>query len=157
MSIGSTYNHPANVAANLATPSGKWTARFPNPPDLCFDYRKLLEQTGGIAQARVTEHRICIVGAGVTGLTAARELLRCGFTQITLIEQSQRIGGRHLTVVDSSQPMAAPSTPFEMGAMRMPFFNRTGEAPKDGRSLMAYYAGLFDLHISDFPNPGTPG
>ncbi|QGW76372.1 FAD-dependent oxidoreductase [Pseudomonas alkylphenolica] len=156
MTIGSTYNHPANVAANLAPPSGKWTARFPNPPDLCFDYRKLLEQTGGIAQARITDHRICIVGAGVTGLTAARELLRCGFTQITLIEQSQRIGGRHLTVVDKSLPLAAPSTPFEMGAMRMPFFNRTGEAPKDGRSLMAYYAGLFDLHISDFPNPGTP-
>ncbi|MDD2046317.1 flavin monoamine oxidase family protein [Pseudomonas putida] len=156
MTIGSTYNHPANVAANLATPSGKWTARFPNPPDLCFDYRKLLEQPDGIAQARLTDHRICIVGAGVTGLTVARELLRCGFTQITLIEQSQRIGGRHLTVVDSNHPMAAPSTPFEMGAMRMPFFNRTGEAPKDGRSLMAYYAKLFDLHLSDFPNPGTP-
>lgn len=40
--------------------------------------------------------------------------------------------------------------------MRMPFFNRTGEPPKDGRSLMAYYAKLFDLRISDFPNPGTP-
>lgn len=156
MTIGSTYNHPANVATNLATPPGKWTARFPNPPDLCFDYRKLLEQRGGIAKAQRTDHRICIVGAGITGLTAARELLRCGFTQVTLIEQSQRIGGRHLTVVDNPPPLAAPSTPFEMGAMRMPFFNRTGEAPKDGRSLMAYYANLFELHISDFPNPGTP-
>ncbi len=43
-----------------------------------------------------------------------------------------------------------------MGAMRMPFFNRTGEPPKDGRSLMAYYAKLFEIRISDFPNPGTP-
>lgn len=95
MAIGSTYNHPADVAANLATAPGNWAARFPNPPDLCFDYRKLVEQVGGIAKANLTDHRICIIGAGVTGLTAARELLRCGFTQITLIEQSQRVGGRH--------------------------------------------------------------
>ncbi|MFK8328997.1 flavin monoamine oxidase family protein [Pseudomonas sp. BJa5] len=154
MTIGSTYNHPANVSASLSVQPGSWAARFPNPPDLCFDYRKLLEQSGGIAQATRSDHRICIVGAGVTGLTAARELLRCGFTQITLIEQSQRIGGRHFTVVNN--PHSAPSTPFEMGAMRMPFFNRTGEAPKDGRSLMAYYANLFELRVSDFPNPGTP-
>ncbi|MBM3106845.1 FAD-dependent oxidoreductase [Pseudomonas sp. V1] len=155
MTIGSTYNHPADIAANLASRSGEWAARFPNPPDLCFDYRKLLDQTGGIAQARRTDHRICIVGAGVTGLTAARELLRCGFTEITLIEQSQRIGGRHLTLVAKSQASSTLSSPFEMGAMRMPFFNQTGEAPKDGRSLMAYYAKLFDLHISEFPNPGS--
>lgn len=129
MTIGSTYNHPADIAATLVdTPPG-WSARFPNPPDLCFDYRRLLEQVGGIARAQRAEHRICIVGAGVTGLTAARELLRCGFTHITLIEKSHRIGGRHMTVVNSARPGAAPSTPFEMGAMRMPLFNRTGEAP----------------------------
>lgn len=156
MTIGSTYNLPADIAGTLADTAHGWSARFPNPPDLCFDYRKLLEQVGGIATAGRPEHRICIIGAGVTGLTAARELLRCGFTHITLIEQSQRIGGRHLTVVNNARPDAMPSTPFEMGAMRMPLFNRTGEAPKDGRSLMAYYAGLFDLRLSDFPNPGTP-
>lgn len=39
--------------------------------------------------------------------------------------------------------------------MRMPFFNRSGEPPKAGRSLMAYYADLFDLRLSNFPNPGT--
>ncbi|MDD2057862.1 FAD-dependent oxidoreductase [Pseudomonas sp. GD03860] len=155
MTIGSSYNHPANIATTLPSPSNPWAARFPNPPDLCFDYRKLVEQTGGIAKANLTNHRICIVGAGVTGLTAARELLRCGFAQITVIEQSKRVGGRHLTVVNNPRS-SSPSTPFEMGAMRMPFFNRTGEAPKDGCSLMAYYAKLFELRISDFPNPGTP-
>ncbi|WP_054903776.1 FAD-dependent oxidoreductase, partial [Pseudomonas sp. NBRC 111131] len=30
------------------------------------------------------------------------------------------------------------------------------EPPKDGCSLMAYYANLFELRLSDFPNPGTP-
>ncbi|MDH1576572.1 flavin monoamine oxidase family protein [Pseudomonas sp. GD03746] len=156
MTIGSSYNHPANLAIEPLSTLQPWAARFPNPPDLCFDYRRLIEQKGGIARTVQPDHRICIIGAGVTGLTAARELLRCGFTQITLIEQSRRIGGRHLTVVNNLGNYKQPTTPFEMGAMRMPFFNRTGEPAKDGRSLMAYYANLFDLRLSDFPNPGTP-
>lgn len=156
MTIGSSHNHPADLAIEPSLPLQPWAARFPNPPDLCFDYRRLVEQQGGVARAARPEHRICIVGAGVTGLTAARELLRCGFTRITLIEQSQRVGGRHLTVVNNGGNYEQPSTPFEMGAMRMPLFNRTGESPKDGCSLMAYYATLFKLKLSDFPNPGTP-
>jgi monoamine oxidase len=157
MTIGSSHNHSADIAAALQNPaSPPWAARFPNPPDLCFDYRRLLEQTAGIAHGGNPQHRICIIGAGVAGLVAARELLRCGFEQITLIEQSRRLGGRHLTVHVDGPQATASATPFEMGAMRMPFFNRTGEAPAQGRSLMAYYAGLYDLKISDFPNPGTP-
>jgi len=156
MTIGSSHNHPSDLAIEPSLPLQPWAARFPNPPDLCFDYRRLVEQQGGVARAARPEHRICIVGAGVTGLTAARELLRCGFTRITLIEQSQRVGGRHLTVVNNGGNYKQPSTPFEMGAMRMPLFNRTGESPKDGCSLMAYYATLFKLKLSDFPNPGTP-
>ncbi|MBD8482912.1 flavin monoamine oxidase family protein [Pseudomonas coleopterorum] len=157
MTIGSSHNHPADIAATLQTAASlPWAARFPNPPDLCFDYRRLLEQPGGIARGGNAQHRICIIGAGVAGLVAARELLRCGFERITLIEQSRRLGGRHLTVHPDGPQSTAPSTPFEMGAMRMPFFNRTGEAPAQGRSLMAYYAGLYDLKTSDFPNPGTP-
>lgn len=157
MTIGSSHNHPADIAATLQTAASlPWAARFPNPPDLCFDYRRLLEQPGGIARGGNAQHRICIIGAGVAGLVAARELLRCGFERITVIEQSRRLGGRHLTVHPDGPQSTAPSTPFEMGAMRMPFFNRTGEAPAQGRSLMAYYAGLYDLKTSDFPNPGTP-
>ena len=158
MTIGSSYNYPSSISKEVTrtkrSTKGKWAARFPNPPDLCFDYRQLVEQENGIARATDTQHRICIIGAGVTGLTAARELYRCGFTNITLIEQSRRIGGRHLTVAGS--PSSSQShTPFEMGAMRMPFFNREGEAPTEGRSLMAYYAKAFDLVLSDFPNPGS--
>lgn len=158
MTIGSSYNYPSQAPGlekrKKRSPQDNWKARFPNPPDLCFDYRALLEQPGGIARATDSSHRICIIGAGITGLTAARELLRCGFTQITLIEQSSRIGGRHLTVPGSPQSKAS-HTPFEMGAMRMPLFNREGESPKDGRSMMAYYATIFDLALSDFANPGS--
>ncbi len=158
MTIGSSYNYPSYIAKEAArtkrSAKNKWAARFPNPPDLCFDYRALVEQENGIAKATDPQHKICIIGAGVTGLTAARELYRCGFTHITLIEQSRRIGGRHLTV-PGSQNSAASHTPFEMGAMRMPFFNRADEPPTEGRSLMAYYANQFELAFSDFANPGS--
>ncbi|MCP1497836.1 monoamine oxidase [Pseudomonas migulae] len=158
MTIGSSYEYPAHAAKTVArtkrSTDTKWSGRFPNPPDLCFDYRALVEQENGIAKATNPHHKICIIGAGVTGLTAARELYRCGFTDITLIEQSRRIGGRHLTVA-GSQRSSTSHTPFEMGAMRMPFFNRADESPTDGRSLMAYYAKTFDLAFSDFANPGS--
>jgi tryptophan 2-monooxygenase len=158
MTIGSSYNYPSSIAKSIARKKRsiptQWSARFPNPPDLCFDYRTLVEQENGIARTKSSEHKICIIGAGITGLTAARELYRCGFTHITLIEQSKRIGGRHLTLL-GSPGSAASHTPFEMGAMRMPFFNTADEPPKEGRSLMAYYANEFDLAISDFANPGS--
>ena len=156
MTIGSTHNHPADLDIDPSLSLEPWAVRFPNPPDLCFDYRRVVEQQGGVAQATQPSHRICIVGGGVTGLTAARELLRCGFERVTLIEQSNRIGGRHLTIANRANDHKAQNTPFEMGAMRMPFFNRTGETPQQGRSLMAYYASLFELRLSPFPNPGTP-
>lgn len=156
MTIGSTYDYPAFIAKHLPIQTtSSWRGRFPGPPDLCFDYRKLVEQQFGIASATQPDYKICIVGAGVTGLTAARELLRCGFTNVTLLEQSHRIGGRHLSVVNRGQSPLLGSTPFEMGAMRMPLFNAAGEPPTEGRSLMAYYCKLFDLRLSDFPNPGT--
>jgi len=97
-----------------------------------------------------------VIGAGITGLTTARELHRCGFTHITLIEKSTRIGGRHLTALGSNNTNTLGRPPFEMGAMRMPFFNKSNEQPKDGRSLMAYYANEFELAHSNFPNPGSP-
>lgn len=158
MTIGSSYNYPAYATTSSTrtkrAAENKWTPRFPNPPDLCFDYRALVEQDDGIAKATAAHHRICIIGAGVTGLTAARELYRCGFTQISLIEQSTRVGGRHLTVPGSRQSTES-HTPFEMGAMRMPFFNRADEPPTEGRSLMAYYTKAFELAHSDFANPGS--
>lgn len=158
MTIGSSYNYPSYVGRTTTrtkrSSKSRWAARFPSPPDLCFDYRALVEQEDGIAKASDPQHRICIIGAGVTGLTAARELYRCGFTHITLIEQSRRIGGRHLTV-PGSRHSSQSHTPFEMGAMRMPFFNQADEPATEGRSLMAYYAKSFDLAFSDFANPGS--
>lgn len=159
MTIGSNFNYPADAAQHhhrkKRSSKSKWTAVFPNPPDLCFDYRTLVEQVDGIAQATEPLHKICIIGAGITGLTTARELYRCGFTNITLIEKSTRIGGRHLTALGNNNTNTVGRPPFEMGAMRMPFFNKSDESPKDGRSLMVYYANEFELRHTDFPNPGS--
>jgi tryptophan 2-monooxygenase len=160
MTIGSSFNFPADIAQRLQREKrsihNKWRARFPSPPDLCFDYRTLVEQENGVAHATEKDHKICIIGAGITGLTTARELYRCGFKNITLLEKSNRIGGRHLTALGGNNTNTIGRPPFEMGAMRMPFFNQSNERPKDGRSLMAYYASEFELVHSDFPNPGSP-
>lgn len=160
MTIGSNFNYPADIASQShrkkRSADNKWRATFPGPPDLCFDYRALVEQENGVAQATDTQHKICIIGAGITGLTTARELHRCGFTNITVIEKSQRIGGRHLTAFGKNNTRTYGRPPFEMGAMRMPFFNTSDAPPKKGRSLMAYYADAFELVHSDFPNPGSP-
>jgi len=156
MTIGSTYDYPALIAKRLPLHApASWRGRFPSPPDLCFNYRKLVEHEFGVANATLPDYKICIVGAGVTGLTAARELFRCGYNNVTLLEQSQRIGGRHLTVLNCGQSPFLGQTPFEMGAMRMPMFNMAGEPPLEGQSLLAYYCKLFELRLSDFPNPGS--
>lgn len=160
MTIGSNFNYSADIAQRhhreKRSSKNKWRATYPNPPDLCFDYRALVEQVNGIALATETQHKICIIGAGITGLTTARELYRCGFTNLTLLEKSTRIGGRHLTALGHNNTNTVGRPPFEMGAMRMPFFNHSSEPPKEGRSLMAYYANAFELRHSDFPNPGSP-
>lgn len=42
---------------------------------------------------RDTSARVCIIGAGPSGITAAKNLLQAGLTQITLYEKSDAVGG----------------------------------------------------------------
>jgi monoamine oxidase len=57
-----------------------------------------------------TSKDIIVIGAGVAGLAAARELKRAGFAPLVL-EARDRIGGRILTVHDPLTPV-----PLELGA-----------------------------------------
>jgi len=57
-----------------------------------------------------TDFDVVVIGAGVSGLTASRELERAGFRALCL-EARDRIGGRILTVRDPGSPL-----PFELGA-----------------------------------------
>ena len=52
------------------------------------------------APARPLAHdaSICVIGAGPSGLTAARELAAKGYTNVVVLEASERVGGKSFTV-----------------------------------------------------------
>ena len=141
-------------------PSGcKYSPNWPNPADFRFNYHNLLKATTktGIAQVNGQhDMSVAIIGAGVAGMTAARELLRSGFN-VTIFEASDRIGGRLYTL---GNPNGATEPGMELGAMRMPFFNNTDS----DNSVLQYYTkteplanGFGGLIHSPIPNPGqTP-
>ncbi|MBD2576411.1 FAD-dependent oxidoreductase [Oscillatoria sp. FACHB-1406] len=125
-----------------------WQWRWPNTADFNFNYYKLLEDSKNSAIARNTNPnlRIAIIGAGVAGLTAARELFRCGYTKIDIFEASDRIGGRTYSI-----PVEGQKTVLEMGAMRMPFFDTPGSC----NSIIDYYTTRFGITTQNFPDPGS--
>jgi tryptophan 2-monooxygenase len=134
-----------------ATPNATWRFTFPNTADFNFNYYKLLNDAreSAIGHNQRPELRIAIVGAGLAGLTAARELFRCGFTAIDLYEASDRIGGRTYSIPVNT--LNNSHTVFEMGAMRIPFFT----APGSGNSVMDYYSSQFQIATQPFPDPGS--
>jgi tryptophan 2-monooxygenase len=149
-----------------------WMFRFPNAADFNFNYWKLLNEayvgSRGVAEAppEAISCRIAIVGAGIAGLTAARELYRAGYQNIDLYESSARIGGRTYT---ETCDVPGDRTPFEMGAMRLPFFSpfldestpESGIAQHEGdggpgsqNSVTDYFCTEFGIATEAFPNPG---
>jgi monoamine oxidase len=79
--------------------------------------------------------RVVVVGAGMAGLTAARELLRAGHDPI-IVEAQHRVGGRVQTLRDPF----AHGLYAEAGAMRIPRAHR----------LTLAYAQAFGLPLRDF-------
>jgi tryptophan 2-monooxygenase len=140
----------------------EWRFLFPNLADFNFNYWKLLDQARTTAIASLPdnckESRVAIVGGGVAGLTAARELFRCGYQNIDIYEATERLGGRTYSVTSPDG-----LTMFEMGAMRLPFFwpqDEGGKPKGDGRRgskscVLDYYSGEFGISTQDFPNPGA--
>lgn len=90
--------------------------------DLLYDYGpflRLSESEGGIGSFAQNSRRprVGIVGAGISGLVAATELLRAGITDIVLFEARDRMGGRAWSqIFDPREPHLIA----EMGAMRFP-------------------------------------
>lgn len=125
-----------------------WRFRWPNTADFNFNYYHLLDlaMDSAIAENSNPELRIAIIGAGVAGLVAARELFRCGYTRIDIYEASPRIGGRTYSV-----PVEGQHTTLEMGAMRMPFFDHVTSQ----NCVLDYYRKLFSITTQDFPDPGS--
>jgi tryptophan 2-monooxygenase len=144
--------------AELETPTvGPWQFQFPNTADFNFNYYQLLASgsASGIAKNTQPQVRCAIIGAGVAGLVAARELFRSGVTNIDIYEASERIGGRNYSI-----PAPGQYTTFEMGAMRMPFFWPAGSTPQSygpgsQACVLDYYCSLFGVSTQDFPDPGS--
>jgi tryptophan 2-monooxygenase len=128
----------------------KWQVGYPNSADFNFDYHRLLSEahTSGLGSAPASQPRIAVVGAGIAGLTAARELFRCGYTSIDIFEATDRLGGRLY-----SKPVNGQHTTFELGAMRLPLFEQDGRPV----SVAGYYKDHFRLATQPFPNPGDAG
>ncbi|MBI2395596.1 MAG: FAD-dependent oxidoreductase [Deltaproteobacteria bacterium] len=55
------------------------------------------------------DSRVCIVGAGASGLAVAHELERLGYQRITLLEREPRVGGKCRTIVHEGRT-------YELGA-----------------------------------------
>lgn len=140
----------------------RWRFKFPNTADFNFNYWKLLHDDGEGPIAynkRGAEHRIAIVGAGVAGMTAARELYRAGYTNIDIYEATDRIGGR---TYSESSPLPDGVTTYELGAMRLPFFwphdtRSESGGPGSENCVLDFYCTTFGIATQPFPNPGGKG
>ncbi|CAM3216839.1 tryptophan 2-monooxygenase [Pseudomonas floridensis] len=116
--------------------------------DLLYDYAPFLahsESTGGIGHypPGTPPPSVAIVGAGISGLVAATELLRAGVKDITLYESRDRIGGRAWSQAFDPD---FPQFIAEMGAMRF---------PPNGTGLF-HYLRKHDIPTSTtFPDPGV--
>ncbi|KAM4643567.1 L-amino-acid oxidase [Amazona ochrocephala] len=111
--------------------------RFPCFPEYCLhdkDYEELLYIVKhGLEPAAHPAH-VVIVGAGISGLTAAKLLQDAGH-RVTVLETSIRVGGRIRTYRSEGQDWYV-----ELGAMRLPSRHR----------LVREFIRQFDLKLNPF-------
>jgi tryptophan 2-monooxygenase len=115
-----------------------------------MDYATWLTNSGDrIATVpNASDYEVAVIGSGGAGLSAAYELLRCGFS-VTLYEATDRIGGRLYT----SPSATGDGNVFELGAMRF--------TPSE--QVLHYYADVFNasgastitFDTGAFPDPGV--
>jgi len=110
-------------------------------PDFPFAYDDWLVHKDGIGAVPESQYgkRVAIVGAGVSGMVAAQELMRMGLEPVVF--ESGRIGGRL-----RSEPFPnAPQTVAELGGMRFP----------ESATTFNHYVKSLELKTRPFPNPLT--
>lgn len=121
---------------------------------------------------------VLIIGAGMSGLAAARKLKQKGFTEITVLEARDRIGGRIFTDRSSGKPVdlgaswihgtgnalqknpiallaeEASATTFETDDDSLKVFDTDG-SPIDDALMDSYYADYQQLLFDKVPGVAT--
>lgn len=108
-------------------------------PDFPFAYDDFVKNPHGIGSVPEAVHgtKVAVVGGGLSGMLAARELLRMGFQPV--VYEADQIGGRMRSVpFEGHDGIVA-----EMGAMRFPPSSTT----------LFHYLDEMGLETEAFPNP----
>ena len=110
-------------------------------PDFPFAYDDWISHPNGIGQLPEKLHgtEVAIIGAGVSGMVAAFELMKLGIKPV--IYETGRMGGR----LRSEQFENATGVLAELGGMRFP----------RSATTFNHYADLLELQKRPFPNPLT--
>lgn len=110
-------------------------------PDFPFAYDHWIKHELGTGQLPEAQWgtKVAIIGAGISGLVAAYELMKLGLEPV--IYEAGRMGGRL-----RSEHFAGPQSPVaELGGMRFP----------RSASTFNHYADILKLERRAFPNPLT--
>ena len=112
-------------------------------PDFPFPYDDWIEHPAGLGSIPTERHgeEVAIVGAGISGLIAAYELMKLGLRPV--VYEASQMGGRL-----RSQPFegAPDGVIAELGGMRFPVSS----------TAFYHYVDLLGLQTQPFPNPLTP-
>lgn len=122
-----------------AAPDGRGDALSMIGPDFPFPYDEFLAHPAGIGMVPAAVHgtEVAVIGAGLSGVVTAYELMRMGLRPV--VYEAEQIGGR----MRSAEFDGHPGTVAEMGAMRF---------PPSSTALFRYIDGV-GLQTVPFPNP----
>src|SRR6476646_5561493 len=111
-------------------------------PDFPFPFNDWIAHPAGLGSIPTEHHgdEVAIVGAGISGVIAAYELMKLGLKPV--VYEASQMGGR----LRSQQFEAAPTgVVAELGGMRFPVSSTT----------FYHYVDLLGLETAPFPNPLT--
>ena len=112
-------------------------------PDFPFPFDDWIAHPAGLGSIPTEHHgdEVAIVGAGISGMIAAYELMKLGLEPV--VYEASQMGGR----LRSQQFEGAPTgVVAELGGMRFPVSSTT----------FYHYVDLLGLETAPFPNPLTP-